>query len=274
MKNKILYFTSFCAGCMLFAAACTKTEDADSVAKPASAPHLITSYLEDVYIFGEGNTAIYSTLPDVIAIAVDDVWGFEGGYGGKTGQDTVKIHKSEITFGDTVSVGGTSFVAHKYTKGNYRVSVGSSIVIASANNNPGPTALEGNYLRKGTSYLLDVKKVANGIYLITNPGGAATIPPNPYLLYNFKSFTGMDSLSFAIQTDLCGGGTQLVSPGAPPGLKSSEYSAQYPPKIIQPSGPDPLTLTWVVYSFSAVDEDATQGVVCNWGGATRIFLKQ
>jgi hypothetical protein len=274
MKNKILYFTSFCVGCLLLVQACSKSEDADSVVKPTSLPFIAINNLEDVYIYGAGNTSIYSDLPDVIGVAVDSALGFEGGYGGKTGQDSVKIHKSELVFGDTVSVGGSSFSVYKYNKGNFRVSIGSSMVIAGANNNPGPTALEGIYKRNtAAGYLLTVKKVANGIYLITNPGGAASVAPVPYLLYNFKSSVNTDSLSFSSQTDGCGGGLQLGAHNCPLGLKSEEYTAKYPPAVTVTA---PITLRWVVLEFPSTDAESTNyGVgTCAWGTANRTFEKQ
>ena len=116
MKSKILYFASFCAGCLLLVQACSKTEDPDSVAKPTSLPFIAYTFLEDVYIYGQGNTHIYTDLPNVIGVAVDSVLGFAGGYGGKTGQDSIKIYKSELSFGDTVSVGGSGFFVYKYNQ--------------------------------------------------------------------------------------------------------------------------------------------------------------
>jgi len=274
MKSKILYFASFCAGCLLLVQACSKTEDPDSVAKPTSLPFIAYTFLEDVYIYGQGNTHIYTDLPNVIGVAVDSVLGFAGGYGGKTGQDSIKIYKSELSFGDTVSVGGSGFFVYKYNKGNFRVNLGSNMVIASANNNPGPTALEGIYKRNtAAGYLLSVGKVSNGIYLITNPGGAASVGPVPYLLYNFKSSSGSDSLSFACQTDGCGGGLQLGAPGCPLGLTSAEYTTQYPPAIATYT---PLTLKWVVLEFPSTKPNAVNyGVgTCAWGTSTRTFEKQ
>lgn len=274
MKSKILYFASFCVGCILLVQACAKSEDPDSVAKPTSQPFIAINNLDDVYIYGEGNTHIYSDLPDVIGVAVDSVLGFEGGYGGKTGQDSVKILKTELSFGDTVAVGGSSFSVYKYNKGNFRVSLGSSMVIASANNNPGPTALEGIYKRNtAAGYLLSVSKVANGIYLITNPGGAASVAAVPYLLYNFKSSVNTDSLSFACQTDGCGGGLQLGAPGCPLGLTSAVYTAEHPPTIATYT---PITFKWVVLEFpSTKPSSVNYGVgTCAWGTATRTFEKQ
>lgn len=274
MKNKILFFASLlAASCMLSLAACVKSEDSDSVVKQTSVPYVAYSFLDPVYIYGEGSSTLFSDLPNVVGVIVDTVYGFEGGYGGRTGMDSLKILKSDLKFGDTTSVGGTSFSIQKYSKGNFRTSIGSSVVIASANTNPGPTALEGNYKRTTNGYILVLSKVADGIYLITNPGGAPSVAPNPYLLYNFKSTAGTDSLSFAIQTDLCGGGLQLVDPAAPLSLKSSEYSAKHPPKIVTYS---PITFSWRVLEFPAADEDAANpgGALCNWGTSVRTFEKQ
>ncbi|MEI6410757.1 MAG: hypothetical protein WCR52_15315 [Bacteroidota bacterium] len=274
MKSKILYFASLCVGCILLVQACSKTEDPDSVAKLASVPYIAYSYLDDVYIYGQGNTHLYSDLPDVIGVAVDSILGFEGGYGGKTGKDSIKIHKNELVFVDTISAGASGFSVYKSNKGSYRVSLGSSVVIAKANTNPGPTALEGIYKRNNTAgYLLTVGKIGTGIYLITNPGGAASVGPVPYLLYNFKSSVGTDSLSFACQTDGCGGGLQLGAPGCPLGLTSAEYTAQYPPAITSYT---PVTFKWVVLEFPSTKPTAVNyGVgTCAWGTSTRTFEKQ
>ncbi|MEO6760431.1 MAG: hypothetical protein ABIO24_13315 [Saprospiraceae bacterium] len=271
MKNKILLFTSLFAGCLLFVAACKKSEDLDSVVKQTSVPFLAYSFLDDVYIYGEGNSTLFGDLPNVVGVLVDSVYGFEGGYGGKTGMDSIKVLKSDLEFSDTISVGGTGFSTYKYNKGGFRASIGSNVVIASANTNPGPTALEGDYLRVANGVVITLDKVSDGIYLLTNPGGAG-VAPNPYLLYNYKDVNGQDSLAFAIQKDLCGGGLQLVGPGAPLSLKSSEYSEKYPPKITL----GPITLSWRVLEFPSASKNATNpgAALCNWGTGVRTFVKQ
>ena len=274
MKNIMFILSSLLFGCVFFFAACDKTEEIDSVAQRVSVPYIAINYLEDVYIYAQGSTSIYSDIPDIVAVAVDSVYGFVGGYGGKTGMDSIKLLKTDVLgFGDTISLGGSSYAFQKYSKGNYRVKHSAAVVIAGANTNPGPTALEGNYLRAATGYLMEVRKVADGVYLITNPGGAASVAANPYLLYNYKSSLGLDSLSFAIQTDLCGGGLQLVGPTAALSLTSAEYTAQYPPVLLQ--GP-PLTFQWRVFEFPAVSAaSAHTGVaLCNWGTGVRTFVKQ
>ena len=274
MKNIMLTLSSLLLGCAFFFAACDKKEEIDSVAQRVSIPYIAISYLQDVYIYAQGSTSIYTDIPNVVAVAVDSVYGFEGGYGGKTGMDSIKLLKSEILgFGDTTKLGGSSYSFQKYSKGNYRVTQSAAVVIAGANNNPGPTALEGNYLRAATGYLMAVSKVANGVYLITNPGGAASVASNPYLLYNYRSSLGQDSLSFANQTDNCGGGLQLVSPAAPNGLTSADYSALHPPII---SNPSPLTFQWRIYEFPTASATATHpgAALCNWGLGVRTFVKQ
>lgn len=277
MKNKILIFSSILAACVFVIAACSKTEESDSVPQQVSIPYVAFNYLDDVYIYVAGNTSIYSDIPDVVGVVVDSIYGFEGGYGGKTGSDSLKILKSDVLgFGDTTIVGGSSYGFEKYTKGNYRVSMSATVLIldpASSNSNPGPTNLEGSYLRAATGYLMKVKEIGPGFYLIVNPGGAGTVTSKPYFLYNSKSIAGTDSLSFAIQEDNCGGGLQLVSPGAPSGLSSAEYSAMWPPAIASAS---PLTLQWRIYEFNAVDaaEVHPGAALCNWGLGIRTFVKQ
>ncbi len=271
MKNKILLFSSLLVSCVLLVVACVKTEDDDSQVKPTSVPYIAVSYL-GTYIYAQGNTTIYSDIPDVVAIAVDSVYGFEGGYGGKTGMDSIRILKSDILgFGDTTSIGASNFSFQKYSKGNFRTTLGADIIIAGANNNPGPTPLEGAYLREANGYILELTRVVNGVYLLDSPGGAATVPPVPYLLYNYASSTGMDSLSFPNQVNHCGTGLQLVSPSAPEGLTSAVYTADYPPAIVSTA---PLTLSWKVLIFPSTLASATNGGSCNWGPGVRDFVKQ
>lgn len=273
MKNKILLLTSLFAGCVLIMAACKKTEDSDSVARTTSIPYIAIKYLQDAYVYGQGVSTLYSDVPDVVAIAVDSVVGFEGGYGGKTGSDSIQIRKSEIlSWPDTTGIGGYSIFFEKFNRSNFKASTGANIVIAGAIANPGPTALEGTYKRTSNGVLIELKKVFNGVYVIDNPGGAG-VPPFPYLFYNYKSSSGGDSLAFPIQTNPCGGGLQLVGPSAPLSLTSKEYTTQYPPKIIAAS---PLTMSWKVFEFpSASETSAHTGVaLCQWGTGTRTFEKQ
>lgn len=276
MKNIILSFSSLLLGSVLFLAACDHTDEKDSKSQVVSQPQIAYKNASDAYVYGVGNTHIYSDLPDVIAVAVDTVYGFDGGYGGKTGADSVKINKTEIAdWPDTNSVGAISIVLYKYNKGNYRVSTGTNIVIAGQNPNPGPTAMEGIYKRSSNGFAVEIKKVFDGVYVIDNPGGAA-VAPFPYLLYNYKSSSGTDSLSFPNQANECGGGTQLVAPTAPAGLKASEYLKNYPPQI---SSLAPVTFKWKVFTYSTAKASATQpgdGVaLCTWGStAVRTFVKQ
>ena len=274
MKNKILNLSCLVGGCFLLMMACHKIEDNDSVVIATSIPFIAVQNVNSAYVYGEGQTSIYSDLPDVLAIAVDTIVGFEGGYGGKTGMDSIKILKSDITeWPDTVSLGGKALSLENYNRANYKVTTGTNIVIAGAISNPGPTALEGNYLRAATGYILQIKKVFNGVYVIDNPGGAASVAPFPYLLYNYKSSSGADSLVFPIQPNPCGTATQLVSPTAPNDLTSAVYTAQHSPKITSMS---PLTLSWKVFTFGAVRTTAAHNSasVCQWGLAVRTFVKQ
>lgn len=274
MKNKILLFSSFLACCVLFILACDKKVEIDSVAQPISIPFIAIKYVSDAYVYGVGNTYIYSDIPEVVAIAVDSVYGFEGGYGGKTGFDSIKIYKNEVLgWPDTVSIGAASISYQKYSKGNYRVVTGSNIVIAGPIPNPGPTALEGLYKRTSNMFVIELKKVFDGVYVIDNPGGA-DVTPFPYLFYNYESSSGTDSLAFPIQGNECGGGLQLVGPGAPFSLPSSEYSSKYPPVITTLS---PVTLSWRVFTFASASASTVQpgnGGLCTWGVGVRTFVKQ
>ena len=254
-------------------AACKKIEDADSSVISTSIPFVFEQNVDDAYVYGEGQTHIYTDIPEVVAIAVDTVVGFEGGYGGHTGADTVKILKSDILgWPDTIGLGGKSITFEKYNKANYKVSITSNIVIAGAIPNPGPTAMEGTYKRTSNGVLIELKKVFDGVYVIDNPGGAG-VPPFPYLFYNYRNSSGGDSLAFPIQPNPCHGGLQLVGPTAPLSLTSAEYSAQYPPEIVATS---PLTLSWKVLEFPAVRaSSANPGVfLCQWGTGVRTFEKQ
>ena len=273
MKNKILMLSSVLAGCILLVAACQKIEDADSTVVSTSIPIVYEQNIDDAYVYGQGQTHIYTDIPDVVAIAVDTVVGFEGGYGGHTGSDTIKILKSDILgWPDTVALGGKSITFEKFNRANYKVSITSNIVIAGAIANPGPTAMEGTYKRTSNGVLIELKKVFDGVYVIDNPGGAG-VAPFPYLFYNYRNSSGGDSLAFPIQPNPCHGGLQLVGPGAPLSLTSADYSTQYPPAITATS---PLTFSWRVLEFpSARSSSANPGAaLCQWGTGVRTFEKQ
>lgn len=273
MKNKFLLLLTLAAGSTALFVACYKTAENDSHAQATSIPYIAIQYLQDAYVYGQGQSTLYSDIPDVVAVAVDSVVGFEGGYGGKTGSDSIQIHKSEILgWPDTTTVGGYSIRFEKFNRSNFKASLGSNIVIAGAIANPGPTAMEGTYARTSNGVLIDLKKVFDGVYVIDNPGGAG-VAPFPYLFYNYMSSTGTDSLAFPIQKNPCGGGLQLVGPGAPASLTSAEYSAQYPPAITSYS---PITLSWRVYEFPAASASSsnTGAALCQWGLGVRTFEKQ
>lgn len=275
MKNKILILSSVLLACILLTvAACKKIEDADSTVVSTSIPFIYEQNVNDAYVYGEGQTHIYTDIPDVVAIAVDTVVGFEGGYGGITGMDTVKILKSDnLGFPDTVALGGKSITFEKFNKAGYKVAITTNIVIAGAIANPGPTAMEGTYKRTSNGVLIELKKVFNGVYVIDNPGGAG-VAPFPYLFYNYRNSSGGDSLAFPIQPNPCHGGLQLVGPSAPLSLTSAEYSTQYPPVIL--AGVTPLTVSWKVLEFpSARSSSANPGAaLCQWGTGVRTFEKQ
>ena len=273
MKNKILFISSLLVGCALVIAACHKIEDNDSVPKLTSIPYIAIQNISDAYVYGEGQTSIYSDIPNVVAVAVDSIVGFEGGYGGKTGMDSINILKSDILgWPDTIGLGGKSITFEKFNKSNFKATISSNIVIAGAIANPGPTALEGIYKRTSNGVLIELKKVFDGVYVIDNPGGGA-VAPFPYLFYNRRSSSGGDSLTFPIQTNPCGGGLQLVAPGAPLSSSSSTYTALYPPAITATS---PLTLSWKVFEFPAARSSSVNpGIaICQWGTGVRTFEKQ
>ncbi len=273
MKNKILLLSSLIAGCFLLIMACHKIEDNDSVPHTVSVPFIVDVFVDAAFVYGQGQSSLYTDIPDLVAIAVDTFYGFEGGYGGKTGSDTIKIFKSDITgWPDTTGVGGSSITFEKYNKGNYKTAVTSNVVIAGPIANPGPTPLEGVYERTANGVLIELKKVFDGVYVIDNPGGGA-VAPFPYLFYNRRSSTGADSLTFPIQTNPCGGGLQLVAPGAPLSSSSSTYTALYPPAITATS---PLTLSWKVFEFPAARSSSVNpGIaICQWGTGVRTFEKQ
>lgn len=274
MKNRILLFFSLLAGCSLLIVACTKRGEDDSIIVETSIPYIAIQYLQDAYVYGLGVSTLYTDVPDIVAVAVDSVVGFEGGYGGKTGSDSINITKADILgWPDTTGIGGYSISFEKFNRANYKATLGANIVIAGAIANPGPTALEGTYARTANGVLIDLTKVFDGVYVIENPGGAG-VPPFPYLFYNYMSSTGVDSLSFPIQTNPCGGGLQLVDPAAPTALPSSTYTAQYNPKIISYT---PITLSWKIFEFPSASTSSTHpdGALCQWGHtAVRTFEKQ
>jgi hypothetical protein len=274
MKNKNLYFLSFFI-CLFLITSCKNDDDIDSVAKPIVLPIIIHKYMSDSYVYGVGQATLDADLPDIVAVALDTVFGFEGGHGGKTGFDTVNILKSEmLSQPDLTKIGGSTISFEKFNKGGYKVKTSANVVIAGPIPDPGPTALEGTYRRTANGYLLEVKKVFDGVYIIGNPGGAASVPLLPYLLYNHANpVGGGDMLRFPVQKDLCGGGLRLVSPAAPTSLTAGEYS-NYPPII---SATSPLTLQWKVFEFPAASNSAIHpnGALCNWGHtAVRTFEKQ
>jgi hypothetical protein len=273
MKNKFHFIGALAALLLLVVASCKKVEPADSMPQPTSIPYIAVQYISDAYVYGLGQSNIINDVPDVVAIAVDSVVGFEGGYGGKTGSDSIKILKSEILeWPDTTGVGGYSIGFEKFNRANFKAFIGSNIVIAGAIPNPGPTAMEGTYKRTSNGVLIELKKVFDGVYVIDNPGGAG-VPPFPYLFYNYKNAAGGDSLAFPNQGNPCKGGLQLVGPDAPVSLASSDYTSTYPPLIIATS---PLTFRWKVFEFPAASTSSahTGAALCQWGLGVRTFEKQ
>lgn len=273
MKKKIFYFICALLSSGVLFISCNEGDETPSVPQVISIPYIAIQNISSSYVYGKGNTNIIHDVPDVVAIAVDSVVGFSGGYGGKTGKDSIQVKKSDIvSWPDTIEVGGYSITFEKFNNAGFKTSITSNIIIAGAISNPGPTALEGFYLRNATGVTIELKKVFDGVYIIDNPG-AAGVPPFPYLLYNYKDAAGVDSLSFPIQPNPCGGGLQLVDPAAPASLKSSEYTAKYNPKITSYM---PITFSWRIYEFPAASPSSGHpgAALCQWGLGVRTLIKQ
>ncbi len=279
MKTNNIYHILFLLANLMALSACEKKEEGKSIVITTAVPYLIEDsiFLQTSYVYGAGQTTINKDIPDLIAVAGDSVVGFEGGYGGKTGHDFIRILKSDIvSWGDTITAGGKSIRFERFNLSSYSASVGTNIVIADqikAPNKPGPNDLVGSYKRTSNSYIIELKKVFDGVYIIDNLGGAG-VPPFPYLLYNYSNISGEDSLAFANQVNSCNGGHQLVSPAAPEGLTSKVYSLSYPPIITSTS---PLTFQWKIFSFgssSVNSKSLDAGAACTWGYSIRTFVKQ
>lgn len=264
---------------VVFIASCKKIEDpVASTAGPVSLPYVVDQYANGSYGFGLGSNKIFKTIPDTIALVADSVLGFTGGFGGHTGHDFAYILKSDVKGGvwpDTTVLGGGSLIFEKFNSSNYKVQLIVNIVVAEpikAPASPGPTALEGTYKRTSNGFLISLVKIFDGVYLIDNPGGAG-VAPYPYVLKNFKSSSGKDSLSFENQGNPCGGGTKLVGASAPSGLTAGEYSTGFPPLITTLT---PVTFQWRVYEFPEAGEASTHpgAALCQWGLGIRTFEKQ
>ncbi len=272
MKNKILFLASILVGCGLFFVACKKDEVNDSVPHTTSQPYIVEQFTNEIYPYGLGNVTIQDDIPDIVAIVVDSVYGFEGGYGGKTGADTAQLKKTDLlgSWPTITKTGSYSVSFAKFNKGGYRIIISPSIVVVK-NDNPGPTALEGSYLRTATGVIVEIKKAVDGVYVLDNPGGANTVPVL-YVLYNYMSSTGTDSLAFPIQLNsACGTGLQLVGATASPGSTSSTYSSSYPPQIVSYA---PITLQWRIFTFDGTSPSSATTAVCQWGEAVRTLIKQ
>ncbi len=275
MKNKFLLgaVALACTISTLFVA-CKDEQDLDSVAKLTSVPQIF-SVIDENYFYGKAKVNIQTDLPDIVGIAVDSIYGFDGGFGGKTGSDTLYLKKSDIlgAWPEVTSTDNTSITFSKLNKGNYRGKMSTNIVIVDVTvSDPGPTDLSGIWKRTSNGYLLKVYKAAPGLFVILNPGGAPSVPSNPYLLLNRAGPGGTDVLEFPIQKDLCGGGLMLVAPTAVPGSPSSDYFATAPPQLVPGS---PLALKWKVMEFAeALPSSIGETGICNWGGAVRTFEKQ
>ncbi|MBK8955883.1 MAG: hypothetical protein IPM34_10050 [Saprospiraceae bacterium] len=272
MKHKFYFFASLLLVSFAFNA-CKDDDLVPSTSQEISLPFIAEKLMSDSYVYGVGQATLEKDLPEVVAVAVDTVYGMVGGYGGKTGSDSVNILKSEnLGIPDLSEIGGYSIAFEKFNKGGYKVSTSANIVIAGPIANPGPTAMEGTYRRTANGHLQDIIKVFDGVYIIGQPGGAA-VTFVPYLLYNYKNQSGGDSLAFPVQTDGCGGGLRLVAPAAPVSKTAGEYDA-FPPEIASLS---PITFRWKVFEFPSANNSALHpdGALCAWGHtAIRVFEKQ
>lgn len=252
---------------------CSKSEPEPSVAYPALLPEEVGNNL-GVYIYAIGSSTLYSDLPDTIGILRDTFYGMVGGFGGYTGNDSVYLLKDEILgFPDTTKVGGYTLAWEKFNNRGYKTVLSANAVIAGPIMNFGPSALEGSWKRVSNGFVIQIKKLFDGVYLMDNPGGA-NVAPFPYLLYNYKNASGKDSIAFPIQPNECGGGTQLVGPGSAPGSKASTYAVNFPPEI---SLVPPLTMKWKVYTYTTASANAIAPASgqCTWGNtAVRVFEKQ
>jgi hypothetical protein len=271
MINRLLFL--FAITGLLFAS-CQKEHKVDSTVVTTSLPFISEVRAEPSYVFGVGSGQILASIPDIIAVAVDSVVGFEGGFGGKTGKDTIYIRKADMkgTWPDTTASGGFSIDFEKFNLAGYKAHNPINIVLAAPIDNPGPTDFSGTYLRPSNGVTFDIVKVFPGVYVIDNPGGAG-VPPTPYLLYNYKNSANKDSLAFPTQPNPCGGGLKLVSSTAPLGLTSAAYDASHPPTIVSLA---PVTVAWRVLEFpDTAPGTANPGAaLCQWGTGVRTFVKQ
>jgi hypothetical protein len=271
MINRFLFII---AASLLLFTGCNKGDIIPSTANPVSIGEIVTLYASPSYVIAVGSGKVFKTVPDTIAKVVDSVYGFEGGFGGKTGKDTIYLKKSDLGGGwpDTTKAGGYSLEFQKFNTFGYRTHHNVNIVLAGQISNPGPTDISGTYKRTANNYVITIDKIFNGVYLITNPGGGA-VAAQPYLLYNYKNVSGNDSLAFPIQTSTCGNGLKLVSTTAPDGLTAQQYDKSHPPAITSTS---PVTLSWRVLEFPGVSSGSTHPgfALCAWGTGVRTFIKQ
>ncbi|MES2849713.1 MAG: hypothetical protein V4685_11705 [Bacteroidota bacterium] len=273
-RNNI--YIALIAMVIIGAVGCKKELKNESTAKPTSIPYIVESYLESFYASGVGAGVVYSSIPDTLALIGDSLVGFEGGFGGVTGQDFKYVLKSDITdWPDTTSAGGYAVTVSEFNAGNFKVDVGTSVVLASPIEAPavaGPTDIAGSYLRTATGITIDIVKIFDGVYVIGNPGAGA-VDAYPYLLYNYRSVGGTDSLAFPAQPNPCGGATKLVNVGAPNGLSIAEYDESWPPGFASMS---PITLSWRIYEFTDTDPGNVHGgaALCQWGLGIRTLIKQ
>jgi hypothetical protein len=270
MRNKILLvFTAI----LVVISGCDKDDLTESTVVTTSIPEIGVELAQPSYVFGIGGGDINKSIPDTLAIAVDSVYGFENGFGGKTGKDSIYILKSQIIDGwpDTTAVGAYTLQFEAVNTINYKVPFNINVVVAGPIDNPGPTDISGTYRRTSNNFAITISEIFEGVYLIQNPGGA-DVALQPYLLYNYKSSSGADSLAFPTQTNPCGGGLKLVAPTAPEGLTSGDYDSQSP-AITSYS---PITLSWRVFEFEdTAPSTAHPGeALCQWGLGIRTFVKQ
>jgi len=235
---------------------------------------MVESYMEPTYIYSLSSSgqSVFELIPDTLALLIDDVYGFENGFGGITGRDSLYLTKGMLMWPDTTSSGANTIAVSAINLGGYKVTADAALIIVSDLEHPGPTDISGSFERTINSYVIHIEKLAAGVFLIDNVGGAAA-DGTSYLLYNYESSSGLDSLVFPIQEMSCGAGLKLVSPSASGDGTANSYNA-FPPEIISDF---PLTFSWKVYEFPSTEGTAVHpegGAYCAWGDGARIFVKQ
>lgn len=277
MRISILFYRySFVFFCAVLS--CTKAPFEDSINIIYPYPYPAEIYTTTKFIYTPGLVTVWEDLPDTLAKLTDDFVGFQNGWGGTHSRDSIYLTKNDLigTLPQFNLVGDYILQFSKSNFAGYTYILEIQVTVIGSNLNPGPTDLEGNYKRTSNGHIIPIQKIYDGVYLIENLGGNAAVPAYPYLLYNYKSSTMVDSIVFPIQFNECGGGTQLVGPAATPGYPALFYANALPP-IIEINTTAPVVFKWKIYSYETVNLNAIAptSAICTWGNAaTRVFEKQ